>query len=74
MDMVLDELAKEQSKMMNELKEAYEKYNRGEIGRKEFEEKLDKNEAFTRYFGKLIADLQKHLNKLSGKGKGTRSN
>ena len=42
MDMVLDELAKEQSKMMNELKEAYEKYNRGEIGRKEFEEKLDK--------------------------------
>ena len=63
--MVLDELAKEQSKMMNELKEAYEKYNRGEIDRKELDEILDNNEAYTRDCDKLIADLEEHLNKLS---------
>ena len=72
--MELEDLAKEQLEKINELKMSYEKYRRGEIGRKEFEEKLDNNEAYTRDCDKLIADLEEHLNKLSGKGKGTRSN
>lgn len=65
MDMVLDELAKEQLEKINELKMSYEKYRRGEIDRKELDEILDNNEAYTRDCDKLIADLEEHLNKLS---------
>lgn len=63
--MVLDELAKEQLEKINELKMSYEKYRRGEIDRKELDEILDNNEAYTRDCDKLIADLEEHLNKLS---------
>ena len=63
--MELEDLAKEQLEKINELKMSYEKYRRGEIDRKELDEILDNNEAYTRDCDKLIADLEEHLNKLS---------
>ena len=63
--MELKDLAKEQLEKINELKEAYEKYRRGEIDRKELDEILDNSEAYVRDCDKLIAGLEEHLNKLS---------
>ena len=65
LDMELKDLAKEQLEKINELKDAYEKYRRGEIDRKELDEILDNNETYVRDCDKLIAGLEEHLNKLS---------
>lgn len=72
--MDLNELAKEYSENINRLKEASERYNRGEIDAKGMWDILDSHEAYARAFNVFIDYLEKQLKQLSGKNKGTMLN